>query len=150
MPSVSLQIPSLATSGPVKSALPSLLQTPNGLAILEIQGTVHAPSPESTGDLGETQDSSSQTLIGHIDFPEYVPDSEDQKWMKRVYLYVGEHQRLVGELKKLSKPIAVIKKRDVLDTGPNGSSAAMGSAEALEVLEVVKWKLMFQGRPEPV
>jgi hypothetical protein len=149
MPSIPLHISSSATSEPVKNALPSLLQTPNGLAILEIQGTIHAPFPDPTEDSQEPSDSRNQTLIGHLDFPDYVSNSDDQKWMKRVYLYVGEHQRLVGEVKKLPKPIAVIKKRDASDSDQNLSSEAT-NAEALEVLEVVKWKLLFQGRPEPV
>jgi chromosome transmission fidelity protein 8 len=61
--------------------------------------------------------------------------------MKRVWLYVGANQRLVGEAKALAKPVAVLRRRD-------GEGEAAG--EALEVVEVVRYKLLFTGRPEPV
>lgn len=77
------------------------------------------------------------------------------KWMKKVYLYVGQHQRLVGEVKKLAKPLAIIQKRggededeeDKMERKHNGEDV---DKEALEIAEVVRWKVIFQGRPEPV
>jgi chromosome transmission fidelity protein 8 len=73
--------------------------------------------------------------------------------MRRVYMYVGEHQRLMGEVKKLPKPIAVVTRR-----GPDGSHGdgdgmevdGEEREEGLEVVEVVRYKLVFAQRPEPV
>lgn len=62
--------------------------------------------------------------------------------MKRVHLYVGQHQRLTGEVKKLPNPVAVIRKRD------NGEAIADG--EELEIAEIVYFKIIFSSRPEPV
>lgn len=72
-------------------------------------------------------------------FPDYSPQNpDDTKWMKRAYLYVGRYQRMTGEVKKLSRPIAVLQKR------------AGSSEEELEVVEVVRYKVFFKNRPEPV
>jgi chromosome transmission fidelity protein 8 len=65
--------------------------------------------------------------------------------MKRVYLYVGKHQRLTGEVKKLPKAIAVIQKRKV-----QGGDHKEGGREDLEVVEIIKYKILFSTRPEPV
>jgi chromosome transmission fidelity protein 8 len=62
--------------------------------------------------------------------------------MKQVYLYVGQHQRLTGEVKKLPKPLAVIRRR--------GEASEDEVAEELEVVDIVKYKLVFSTRPEPV
>jgi chromosome transmission fidelity protein 8 len=77
--------------------------------------------------------------------------------MKRVYLYVGKHQRLTGEVKKLPKAIAVIRKREVgaadmmdLDGKESSFEAERSPAEQLEIVEIVKYKILFAGRPEPV
>src|SRR5271156_564772 len=102
--------------------LPTLLHTPSGLALLEIQGTLHAPTP-SPGE-----HATSTVAIGRLEFPLYDPHGNaDEKWMKRVYLYVGKHQRLTGEVKKLPRAIAVLCKRekdngieDVMDVDMDG------------------------------
>lgn len=68
--------------------------------------------------------------------------------MKKVYLYVGKYQRLTGEVKKLGKPLAVIRK---VDEAYNGAGEGSGSSsEALEIVDIVKFKVLFSGRPEPV
>ena len=158
MPSIPLYTTgSNNTSSPSKpNHLPQLLQTPSGIALLEIQGTIHATFPSPTTDAStDTPPSPTQTPIGRLEFPLYDPSApEDEKWTKRVYLYVGKHQRLVGEAKKLPKPYGVLRKRDASEgVGREGEEMRERKGEkdeALEVLEVVRWKLMFQGRPEPV
>lgn len=62
--------------------------------------------------------------------------------MKTVHLYVGKHQRLTGEVKKLANPVAVIKKREAGETKSEG--------EELDIVEIVYWKILFSTRPEPV
>lgn len=141
--------------GVVTNPLPSLLQTPCGLALLEIQGTLHTPTPNATRD-----SAAFQTPVGRLIFPNYDPDStaaSNLSWMKRVYLYVGKHQRMTGEVKRLPKAIAVLQKRekhventmelDGQDPPPNGDGAV---AEELEVVEIIKYKILFASRPEPV
>ena len=127
---------------PATSPLPQLLQTPSGLALLELQGTINLPQ---TAD----DEASSDFGIGKLDFPDYNPEAEGSAWMKRVHLYIGQHQRLTGEVKKLPKAMAVVRRRDnKIKEGSGGAVAEQG--ENLEVVEVVKYKLMFSNRPEPV
>jgi chromosome transmission fidelity protein 8 len=138
--------------------LPQLLRTPSGLALLEIQGTLHTSTPDLTSD--ETGHASTETAVGRLVFPHYDPASpnpEDQSWMKRVYLYVGKHQRLTGEVKKLPKAIAIVRKREervadkmVLDDEEIPSERPELSGEQLEVVEIIKYKILFASRPEPV
>ncbi|OAQ74328.1 chromosome transmission fidelity protein 8 [Pochonia chlamydosporia 170] len=129
-------------SSPPPNPLPSLIQTPSGLALLELQGTINLPHSKDGQPLKDVE-------IGKIDFPDYVPDAEGSAWMKRVHMYVGQHQRLTGEVKKLPKAIAVIRRREnkVLE---NSAGMYMEEGENLEIVEIVKYKIMFSNRPEPV
>lgn len=124
------------------SPLPKLLQTPSGLALLELQGTINLPS----GADGQTL---SDLEVGKLEFPDYEPGAEGSAWMKTAHLYIGEHQRLTGEVKKLPRAIAVVRRRE---NGVTQSSTGVveEQGESLEVVEIVKYKLMFANRPEPV
>ncbi|KAL6858400.1 Ctf8 domain-containing protein [Trichoderma novae-zelandiae] len=122
--------------------LPKLLQTPSGLAILELQGSINLPQDAE----GETH---KEVEVGRLEFPDYSPDAIGTAWMKRVHMYVGQHQRLTGEVKKLPKALAVVRRRqDRMLEGSGGRYVEEG--ENLEVVEIVKYKLMFTSRPEPV
>jgi chromosome transmission fidelity protein 8 len=138
--------------------LPELLQTPGGLALLEMQGTINLPAHKEqksdfqnpNGGNASSDDSAQDIPIGRLMFPDYHPDTQapgSTAWMKRVYLYVGKHQRLTGEVKKLPKAIAVIRRRRVEDVD---EVAGEDRPEELEVVEIVKYKLLFSQRPEPV
>lgn len=81
--------------------------------------------------------------------------------MKRAWLYVGEHQRLTGEVKKLPKPLGVLRRRqeargaDDAEDAMQGLVAGAGNGEEeepteLEIADVVRWKVVFSARPEPV
>lgn len=122
--------------------LPQLLQTPSGLAILELQGTINMPSSSDASSKDQSS-TTTDTLVGRIVFPDYHADDppDSKAWMKKVYLYVGRHQRLTGEVKKLNSPMAIIRKR-----------ATVGSIdkEELEIAEIVDYKILFSSRPEPV
>ncbi len=133
MPTIPLHLAPKAPIVPPTNPLPQLLETPTGLAILEIQGTINLPSPDP---------STQTTPIGRLVFPDYSEDSSinGTAWMKRVHLYVGQHQRLTGEVKKLPNPVAVIRKRQDHQT----------DSEELEIMEIVYWKVVFSSRPEPV
>lgn len=116
--------------------LPGVLETPSGLAIVEIQGTVNSSLSSE-----ELQGSDGSIPLGKLTFPLYDPSvPTDTAWQKKVYLFVGKNQRLTGEVKKLAKPIAVVRRRESDDVG----------SEELEVAEIVRHKLLFAHRPEPV
>ncbi|KAJ5109029.1 Chromosome transmission fidelity protein 8 [Penicillium angulare] len=137
-------------SHPLTNPLPQLLQTPSGLAFLELQGTINLPSNESD-DGSYNKESYSpkgntfETPVGKLMFPDYSAlNPDDTKWMKRAYLYVGRYQRMTGEVKKLPRPIAVLQRRESSGAPPNAE------VEELEVLEIVRYKILFKNRPEPV
>ncbi|KAK5120238.1 hypothetical protein LTR85_006444 [Meristemomyces frigidus] len=135
MPTITLHPPSKERSSDAQNPLPNLLQTPSGLAIVELQGNVNSSlSAEQKGPDGATP-------LGKLMFPLYDPTKPaDTAWQKCVYLYVGKHQRLTGEVKKLAKPIALVR-RHVTEAN---------AAEELEVAEIVHYKVLFAHRPEPV
>ncbi|KAI5864299.1 hypothetical protein GGS23DRAFT_595932 [Durotheca rogersii] len=134
----------------ISNPLPPLIQTPSGLAILELQGSINLPHAGEGGEDAGPQEIS----VGRLVFPDYHPETQDPSstsWMKRVHLYVGEHQRLTGEVKKLPKAIAIIKKQ--VRPGEDVEMAdgkSEPTAADLEVVEIVKYKLVFSQRPEPV
>ncbi|TLD33737.1 hypothetical protein PspLS_00906 [Pyricularia sp. CBS 133598] len=143
-------------TSPPRNPLPPVLHTPTGLALLELQGSINtgegSPSELAAGTI---------TQVGRLDFPEYVAGkSEDGgSWMKRVYLYVGTNQRLTGEIKKLPRPVAIIRRRRTGDAeddevemrdGGDAGHENDGAGDELEVVEIVRYKLVFSQRPEPV
>ncbi|KAM3415336.1 hypothetical protein BST61_g8865 [Cercospora zeina] len=113
-----------------ENPLPSLLHTPSGLAMVELQGNVVATEQP---DLAET------LALGRLVFPPADGDESGPWDGKRVLLYVGDHQRLLGEVRKLAKPVAVLRRSTSSDTDGE-----------VEMAEVVYWKLLFSHRPEPL
>ncbi|KAF1978209.1 hypothetical protein BU23DRAFT_550276 [Bimuria novae-zelandiae CBS 107.79] len=147
MPAIPLHPRPLAPSSPSSASnpLPSLLHTPSGLALLELQGDIRFPPAASQ----------SSTEVGKLVFPLYNPvlnGEGDTKWMKKVYFYVDQNQRMAGEVKKLGKPFAVVRKREITEDGDvvMGDGEAGGVREELEIVEIVKYKIIFALRPEPV
>ena len=179
MPSILLHPPSStnhASSTPnatPENPLPQLLQTPSGLAILELQGTINVPSDSGDGtdpfpsnEISPEENTRStppgegatsyETPVGKLLFPDYNPqmkETGDESWMKRVYLYVGRFQRMSGEVSKLRAPVAVIRRREGTTPTPAGTGTGTGSEperEELEIVEIVRYKMIFKNRPEPV
>ena len=146
MPSIPLHLAPMDRpqnpNGPA-NPLPQFLHTPSGLALLEIQGTINMPNVESSTDEQDSKDG--RTSVGRLVFPDYTKDdpSGSKIWMKRVYLYIGRHQRLTGEVKKLVNPMAMIRKRQVAEV-------VNGENEELEIVDIVYYKVLFSSRPEPV
>lgn len=137
MPTVTIDPPPTSLSS-TTSPLPPLLQTPAGLAIIEIQGTLNISQP-SSDDIQS---------IGRVVFANLPagtkPDANNTKWMKKVHLYVGKNQKLVGEVRKLAKPLAVIRRKE----SGEAEQDAPSSQDELEIMDIVRYKLFFGGRPE--
>jgi len=136
MPIVHVHPPTRSANAiPVHNPLPQLLHTPSGLAIIEIQGTIHTPDASITEDDNVPLP---DTKIGNLEFPDYDETKPgDTAWMKLVYLYVGKNQRMTGQVKQLPKAIAILQR-----TGSD--------ADHLQITEIIKYKVVFSQRPEPV
>jgi chromosome transmission fidelity protein 8 len=130
MPAIPISMPPAGNSELASNPLPHVLQTPSGLAILEIQGSLNSTLSTEPG---------SNLPVGKLDFPLYDASEPvtNTAWQKRVHLYVGKHQRLTGEVKKLPQAIALLRKTDA-------------DSQALEVAEIIRYKVLFASRPEPV
>lgn len=134
-----------------------MLHTPAGLALLELQGTINLPNDddEHTSPNDDEAQPNNLVNIGRLDFPDYRPDSllfdpAGTAWMRQAYLYVGQHQRLTGEVKKLPKALGIVRRRPGGGNSGVGKGEGEGEEEQLEVVEVVKYKIVFSSRPEPV
>ncbi|TLS23552.1 uncharacterized protein PpBr36_06379 [Pyricularia pennisetigena] len=148
--------PRQSLASPPHNPLPPVLHTPTGLALLELQGSINT----GEGSASELA-AGATTQVGRLDFPEYMAGkSEDGgSWMKRVYLYVGTNQRLTGEIKKLPRPVAIIRRRRTgnveddevqMQDGSEHGHENDGAGDELEVVEIIRYKLVFSQRPEPV
>jgi chromosome transmission fidelity protein 8 len=136
MPIVHVYPPGLSVQkSPTPNPLPQLLHTPSGLAIIEVQGTIHTPDASNTEeDISQLPD----TKIGNLEFPNYDPaNPDDTAWMKLAYLYVGKNQRMTGQVKKLPKALAILQRKE-------------SGADELQITEIIKYKIVFSHRPEPV
>jgi len=146
MPAVTLRRGFGLDTGLQKNPLPQLLHTPAGLAILEIQGTIHAPLSDSTG--------LTSTVVGQLQFPLYQgngTDGQEGPWMKKVYLYIGKHQRLTGEVRKLAKPIVVLDKdTEGEDMSHVTTDSTVEGGACLNIVAIIRHKILFSSRPEPV
>jgi chromosome transmission fidelity protein 8 len=149
MPTITVHLPAPTRSSP-GSSLPPLLQTPLGYALLELQGTINFPAPAGEDGEGSTE-------VARVVFPDYDPSSADAgtaegPWMKRVWLYVG-FQRMTGSVVRLAKPLALLRRREARgeEMHLDGAAGAQRTTEEeLEILELVRWKIVFRSRPEPV
>ena len=188
MPTVNVHTPPADRNCGIPFPLPPLLETPMGIALLEIQGTINFPSPSASSTTSSSNTNEAgpgSTDVGRIEFPDYDASlgAQEGAWMRRVWLFVG-HQRLTGEVKALNPPVGLLRKRERRETAeapdelgtsdtslddesmadstidseglqdeernPDSTRAAPGKEEELEILEIVKWKMVFRSRPEPV
>lgn len=157
MPTVPLHLspsePTTASTNP----LPELLHTPSGLALIELQGTLNLPPPPPPSPPPPQPPTSPAdggvTAVGTFVFPQ-DPSS------RKVWLYIGQHQRMTGEMKKLATPLGVVRRRiptaDRMEVETDGGEEGGGEGgerwegEEIEIAGVVRWKIVFSGRPEPV
>jgi hypothetical protein len=66
---------------------------------------------------------------------------------KTAILHVGNH-RVAGAVVELKKPVVVVSKVPAGAAG--GEEGAAGGAAAYTVDAVIRWKLLFTERPQPV
>ncbi|KAK9480882.1 chromosome transmission fidelity protein 8 [Lipomyces japonicus] len=150
MPTASIQL-TMRAGGSMSqqpAALPTVLQTPSGLALIEIQGTIHTSGAGAGGD--HHDDDEPVHEIGRLVFQGST-----------VWLWIGRHQRMEGSIVDLKPPLGLIKRvqqkkndhdheheqeqeqKDHDESGnPHGT--------AVEIVEIIRKKIVFLTRPEPI
>lgn len=132
--------------------LPSLLKTPSGLALIELQGRINVGSNSliaSALDLErDTEDVScspafDSTVTRHLGDVEFVENNE-------VLLNIGNRQLLRGKIVELKPPLAVLDMQQASMTRTQMSQAKETEKLDIPVLEVIRHQILFNNRPEPV
>lgn len=140
MPIATLKRTSLS-SGNLK--VPNILQTPSGLILIEIQGTIHIGKKALKAtdslelDIHGDQNTPSHDLIGTLDFSQLEKDGE-------VILNVDQHQRLRGKIEKLNPPLAIMR--------TDQAKRKVNHSEHVEIpiVDIVRLKVVFATLPEPI
>ena len=144
MPTIPLHPPPTTAPAATPTDNPPLLLPlqNNALALLELQATLHLPPCTSS--------TSPPIPIGHLcpatgtAAAAGVPAVDGA----RVDLCTAT-QRMTGVVRALRRPVAVVQARGGGDGDTDGDG---GDADelALQVVRVVRFKVVFAGRPEPV
>ena len=119
------------------SVTDNVISTPFGLVLLEIQGELNLPREVPKDNL---QDFISVDSIHHaVKFGRLQLDEKDPK---KLTLFVGNSQRLIGDLVKLNPPLAVLKvpidKTDLIKD------------KSIDMIDIIEKKLIFKERPLPI
>ncbi|KAK9358115.1 putative sister chromatid cohesion protein Ctf8 [Lipomyces starkeyi] len=129
MPSATFAFNMRPATNESSSYFPQVLRTPTGLALIEIQGTLHTTQPSSDSTPSE---------LGKLTFDG-----------KTTWLWIGDHQRMEGSIVDLNPPFGVLRrvtrKQSEMEE-ENGSP----DGTAVEIVEVIRKKILFTSRPEPI
>ncbi|CAH6718346.1 chromosome transmission fidelity protein 8 [[Candida] jaroonii] len=107
----------------------SIISTPYGLSILEIQGVLNLPSePHGDAEFIKVDEIYDAVKFGRLQF--------DEKNEKKVTLFVSNSQRLLGTIEDLDVPLGVLKI-------PNEEST-------ITMIDIIKKKIIFKQRPLPI
>lgn len=80
----------------------------------------------------------------------------DEKDNSKVTLYIGKSQRLLGNVVKLSTPLAVLriplKNEDemMVDSNNDNVNKFKQEEELIKLVDIVKAKVIFKQRPLPI
>ena len=151
MPSIPLHpppnpYPSTTTTNTTTTTLnplPPLLHTPQGLALLEIQGSLNLPPDPRGLQIGRLEFPLLSRSAPDLDEPEGKRMADPPPWTTKVHLYIGTTQRLVGSVRALERPLAVVVRRKKKKAGASHGEVKEDEeeSEALEVRDIVRWKL---------
>lgn len=122
---------------------PSIIKTPMGLAMIEIQGELNIPNEKPVG-LSSEEDK----LFKTCNLPPFLSNKEPvdvvkigsveiEEESKRVTLFISTTQRLVGKIVKLDPPLGLMK-------------LSQDDKEPCEIVDVITSKMIFSSRPLPI
>lgn len=159
----------------IEHILPRILQTPSGLALLEIQGSIHVGNKmlASIGGLGlESVENEDIDMENKSEHEHQVEDEENgmdhigefdfsdiEAGGSQVTLRIGQFQRLRGKLVKLKSPLAVLRidpkddsttTQESLDEKRRSIGQNKDAIVEIPVLDIIYQKILFSTRPEPI
>lgn len=117
---------------------PLVICTPNGNALLEIQGELVTPETKPQFFDNPEEELRYVKLEGEDGYKVKVGSLQIEK--DSAVLYIGKNQRLIGSVKKLSPPLGLLK----LD------KAHKEQDRSVRMVDVIKYKVIFTGRPLPI
>lgn len=138
------------------STLSSLITTPYGLALLEIQGELNLPHTKPDIPLDELLPQDQEKMknfvkvddiydavkFGHLQF-----DDKDQL---KVTLFIGKSQRLIGNVVKLDVPLGVLKVPLKQKSVEDSDNVDMDQDHEIQMIDIVRAKMIFKQRPLPI
>lgn len=136
----------------INSNSDNLIFTSYGLTLLEIQGELNLPlqypkgKPQTPEDFEYLNNFITINDIYHaVKFGNLVFDPHDDK---KVTLFIGKSQRLLGNIVKLQTPLAILR----IPTNRNGDDDddMVDDKEDIKIVDIVKAKLIFKQRPLPI
>lgn len=136
-----------STSDITGSVIPQTLQTPSGLALLDIQGNIRIGNKALTGKGGLGLESQNGEPEDYISILEYVGEFDFSDVLaggSEVLLRVGKSQLMKGKLEKLKKPVAVLR------IASDEQITTEDEVKEIDVVEIVYYKLAFTTMPEHV
>ncbi|RCK57645.1 Chromosome transmission fidelity protein 8 [Candida viswanathii] len=128
----------------------NLIFTPYGLTLLEIQGELNLPLEHPTGEPQSAEDAeylsnfiTVKDVYHAVKFGNLVFDAHDDK---KVTLFIGKSQRLLGNVVKLQTPLAVMR----IPTNRDEDDMDDEDDQKVKLVDIVKAKLIFKQRPLPI
>lgn len=121
------------------SSYDNIISTPFGLSIIEIQGVLNLPKsvPEeheiASGGHNVANFATVDSIYHAVKFGKLDFDGNDPK---KVTLFIGKSQRLLGSMVDLDTPLGVLR----VSKG-NGN---------LKMVDVIRKKIVFKQRPLPI
>lgn len=124
----------------------TIMATPFGFTLIEIQGELNMPKIKP-----ELLNEEESKLFGKTKYPQLLTSKEEsplvdivkfgsleiEEDMKRATLFIGNSQRLIGNIVKLDKPLGVLK-------------LVENEEENCEIVDIIEMKIIFKQRPLPI
>lgn len=121
----------------------SLITTPHGLCIMELQGDLNLPDHVFEGATSHDEDGEPDfiTINDVIDAAKFGRLEFDERDPTKAVLLVGKSQRLIGNIVNLDKPLGVLRVP---------MNRQEGASDPIKMMDVLKKKIIFNNRPLPI
>ncbi|KAK6456820.1 chromosome transmission fidelity protein 8 [Scheffersomyces xylosifermentans] len=123
-----------------------IISTPSGLSIIEIQGELNFPRDVPLNvTIDESNAEYIQNFVTVNDIRHAVKFGRlqfDEKDAKKVILFIGKSQRLLGTMVDLETPLAVLK----IPVKKNDDT----TEDTISMIDIISKKIIFKQRPLPV